>query len=404
MGDYLKASRRQISLEVMSQKEAQQQNLNRTLEQMQNKFFVQQPAPANNEAEMAATDAPVDELKHTDFTSMKSKDGLQSQGRISVAGLGLTRTASVPAPSVPAPSVPVSSVATTPPAAPAPVMSAASEAPAPTILEAAPSTDLTSQAIPQVVESVVSVTPKAAPPKLNAGVDGTLSSVGPATADTMTVEGGDDFNSEGGNLSQGEDGFQNLQAQTSADRGHLTQLKGESFIIQTQPTPEQQTANVKELVSKAQFMAQKGGGEMKVTLTPEGLGEVNMKVMVQNGHVNVEMITESSEAKKILEKGLGDLKANLISHNLRIDQVKVDTAADVSRQLTQQHDEAQRQFAQQFMEQFRQDNNEWRRGFYDIAGAKVYRSQKDQANDNATRIGEAEARRRQQGRRLDLVA
>jgi len=40
---------------------------------------------------------------------------------------------------------------------------------------------------------------------------------------------------------------------------------------------------------------------MKVVLTPEGWAKVAMKVSVKDGKVNVEMITQSDEAKKMLE-------------------------------------------------------------------------------------------------------
>lgn len=193
------------------------------------------------------------------------------------------------------------------------------------------------------------------------------------------------------------------QSQVSQAPENKSQLKPESFVINTKPTNEQEAKNIKDVINQAQFLARKGGGEMKVTLSPEGLGQVSMKVAVEGGQVSVQMVADTMDAKKILERGLGDLKATLATHNLRVDQIRVETPADVSRQLAQNHDEAQRQFAHQFMEQFRQDNNEWRRGFYDLPGAKQYRSQAEEAERIAMPSSSSQ-RRREGSRRLDLVA
>src|SRR4029079_730105 len=137
-----------------------------------------------------------------------------------------------------------------------------------------------------------------------------------------------------------------------------------NFVISNQPTPTQEAKNIREVITQAQYLARQGGGQMKITVAPEGLGEVTMKVALHGGQVNVQMFAESNDAKKLLEKGLGELKATLISHNLKVDQIKVDLPQDISNQLKQGHDNAQRQFAQQFMEQFRQDNREWREGLF----------------------------------------
>ncbi len=47
---------------------------------------------------------------------------------------------------------------------------------------------------------------------------------------------------------------------------------------------------------------------MKVKLSPEGMGDVSIKVKMVNGQVNIEMVTSNDEAKKILEIGLGEMK------------------------------------------------------------------------------------------------
>lgn len=226
-----------------------------------------------------------------------------------------------------------------------------------------------------------------------------------AATPAMTKMGNDESASQEEDNSSGQS--QDFSQVRGAHIGKNNTIGGsatDSFILNAKPNSTQEASNIKEVINQAQFLAKKGGGEMKVKLNPEGLGEVTMKVAVKSGQVSIEMTTQSNEAKKILEKGLGDLKANLMSHDLKIDQIKVDMPSDVSKHLARNHDDGQRQFAQQFMEQFRQDNNEWRRGFTDIPGARAYRSQREDARTGANERSGDENSKRASSRRLDLVA
>jgi flagellar hook-length control protein FliK len=147
-------------------------------------------------------------------------------------------------------------------------------------------------------------------------------------------------------------------------------------------------------------MVKDGGGEMKVVLTPEGLGEVAMKVNVKDGKVNVEMITQTDEAKKVLENGFRALSEGLKAHHLNLESIQVNSANSLSTQLEQQYRDAQRHQAQQFLEQFHQDNQGWRQSYFDIPGAQTYRSQQNRASVGPQILSNPSAN----SRRLDLVA
>jgi flagellar hook-length control protein FliK len=170
------------------------------------------------------------------------------------------------------------------------------------------------------------------------------------------------------------------------------------------PKPGQPVA-VPDLIEHARLMVHKGGGDMKVTLSPDGLGQVAMKVSVDQGKVNVQMITESDEAKKLIERQLGDLKTQLASHHLQLSDIKVDTATNLGRQLEQQYHDAQRQATQQAWEQFNQNNQGWRRSFFEVPSARVYKGQAEAPRDaQAPGVTAANSRRGAGSRRLDLVA
>jgi len=174
------------------------------------------------------------------------------------------------------------------------------------------------------------------------------------------------------------------------------------FAQQLTATDAAKPMAVPDLVQTAQVMVRDGGGEMKVTLAPDGLGEVAMRVSVKEGKVNVQMITESDEAKKLIERQLGELKTSLVSQNLSIEGIKVDTATNIGKQMEQQYQDAQRQMAQQTLEQFRQDQQGWRRSFFETPALKVYKGQGEAPRDipGASSASSKSAR----NRRLDLVA
>lgn len=163
-------------------------------------------------------------------------------------------------------------------------------------------------------------------------------------------------------------------------------------------------ANIKELINQAQFAIKKGGGEVKVQLHPEGLGDVSMKVRITDGQVSVEMLASNSDAKHLIEKSLGDLKANLASHKLSVDQIKVDVARDLNQQFQNQQDENSRNFARQFLQDFRQNNQAWRQDFYDIPGARVVKGQTQDKADNAYLQPKSKSSSDSSSRRLNLVA
>lgn len=158
-----------------------------------------------------------------------------------------------------------------------------------------------------------------------------------------------------------------------------------------------------EAVDKIQTLAAQGGGEMKLALNPEGLGQLQLKVSVNKGMVNVQMVAETAEAKEMISRGLDDLKSSLISQNLNVDQLKVDVSGEISKQLDQSLDQGQREVAQQFLQDFRQGNDFARRQLFEFDSLNPALRQSE---DPAGRISSSEAQpsARRKSSRLDLVA
>ncbi|MEK2646811.1 flagellar hook-length control protein FliK [Bdellovibrio sp. BCCA] len=124
--------------------------------------------------------------------------------------------------------------------------------------------------------------------------------------------------------------------------------------------PAENEAAVKQLMNQAQYLIKKGGGEMKVQMTPEGMGTIHLKVMLQDGKVNLQMSADTQEAKKTIESSLAELKTSLAAHKLSMENVKVDVvnsaSADTATQnQTNMNGQNQRDQNRQFWNQFNEN-------------------------------------------------
>lgn len=180
--------------------------------------------------------------------------------------------------------------------------------------------------------------------------------------------------------------------------------KGNEFLVQMpKMSSAQESSNVRDVVDQAQVLVKNGGGEMKIKLNPEGVGEVTLKVMSDGGRVNIEMIASNANTKKLLENGLADLRETFSSHRINVDQIKIGSPDSLSRHMDQNMQDQNQSHVRQFLEEFRQNNQNWRQGFVDMPAMKNYRSQaQDDRSDQS--ILSMRSKPRNGNRRLDLVA
>lgn len=162
------------------------------------------------------------------------------------------------------------------------------------------------------------------------------------------------------------------QSLTGLEGIHSAPIKGEALKMDaaTMPmaaaapmapaNPGENEAAVKQLMNQAQYLIKKGGGEMKVQMTPEGMGTIHLKVMLQDGKVNMQMSADTQEAKKTIESSLAELKTSLAAHKLSMENVKVDVvnsaSADTATQnQTNMNGQNQRDQTRQFWNQFNEN-------------------------------------------------
>lgn len=177
-----------------------------------------------------------------------------------------------------------------------------------------------------------------------------------------------------------------------------------------QPNADEKSANIQQLVKQAQVIIKQGGGEMKLQMSPEGMGQVNLKVAVENGQVNIQMVAHNKETKKMIEEGLTELKASLAAHKLQVDNLKVDLSDGVSKQMQEQLADHQRnqarEFAQNFLSNMRDERQDFRQGFFQNGGYRTYKSaaEREGGVPQPKTTSVAEAKKKQTDRRLDMVA
>jgi flagellar hook-length control protein FliK len=190
----------------------------------------------------------------------------------------------------------------------------------------------------------------------------------------------------------------------------LPNVKADLNTADLQMSNVDKIKNVQNLIENAKILSQKGGGEMQMKLTPEGLGEVQLKVTVANGKVDLELKSQNQEVKKMLESTLSELKSSLAQHSLSIDKVKVDVGTQDSTSsgdsfLKQFQMNDNREQARQFLGQCRDNNFSQRNNMLDLPGFKNYQSQRgddlEPVRNQSVRPRNLE---RNKGQGLNLVA
>lgn len=174
---------------------------------------------------------------------------------------------------------------------------------------------------------------------------------------------------------------------------------------------QDRSENIKKLSQATETLSARGGGEVKISLAPEGIGSVQLKVRLQEGKVQLEIRAENKESQKLLENSLHELKNNLSSHQISLESVKVDVGGDYTRGDPSQSDFQQpqmdlgREQARQFMNQFREGNLFQKQNLFEAPGFKTYQAQRDDSLQPISReIRPRGSLNTNKGRDLNLVA
>jgi hypothetical protein len=73
-------------------------------------------------------------------------------------------------------------------------------------------------------------------------------------------------------------------------------------------------------------LSAQGGGEMRIRLKPENLGELHLRVVTQGNEVGLSIHATDDKAKRILQDSIGGLKDSLAAQNLTLGKVEFSVA------------------------------------------------------------------------------
>ncbi|WP_342435879.1 flagellar hook-length control protein FliK [Paenibacillus sp. FSL L8-0436] len=79
----------------------------------------------------------------------------------------------------------------------------------------------------------------------------------------------------------------------------------------------------KMITGKLEILKKGGVAEATITLFPENLGQVDVKITMQNGNLIAQFLTEHSGAKDMLEQQMSQLRSALQSQGLQVEKLEV---------------------------------------------------------------------------------
>lgn len=129
-----------------------------------------------------------------------------------------------------------------------------------------------------------------------------------------------------------------------------TMLKGDTAILPaggqanasaSAQVPVQQFAEQMGKFLVKQFVLTQGNGasEAKISLHPEHLGQVDIKIVIQNGLLTAKFMTENGAARELLEAQMSQLRTALQGQGLQVEKVEVvqQSSANAASFFQQQH-------------------------------------------------------------------
>ncbi len=232
----------------------------------------------------------------------------------------------------------------------------------------------------------------------------TLETIGQQNNPLKSVTGAKDSD---GQMEQDLTSFEQLmggegEVKTS-ENANLKSAFAEEVTLAQGEGKAQKIENMQSIIKQARAVVDDGGGSMEVHLQPEGLGKVHLKVAVNDGQVNVEMMTDNQLAKKALEEGILDIKQALEGQKLLVETVKVEMSPDYQKDFSDLQDhmqeQANRDFAEQFLGQFQREREERLGGMFD-----AFRNFRPGADEPDLNMGRNPYTENGKGRSINLVA
>jgi flagellar hook-length control protein FliK len=143
-------------------------------------------------------------------------------------------------------------------------------------------------------------------------------------------------------------------AQETVTVGDLLRGTSDNSLVKAAPKEVNAAFFTREIAEMAIKQMKLTGGngisEAKITLMPEHLGQVDVKISIHNGQVIAQFLTDSALGKDMIEGQLSQLRAALQSQGLQVDKLEVTQQQTQASGMFQEHRQQQnsgRSFEQQ---------------------------------------------------------
>jgi flagellar hook-length control protein FliK len=100
-----------------------------------------------------------------------------------------------------------------------------------------------------------------------------------------------------------------------------------------------------------QITQQNGFTEAKISLVPEHLGQVDIKLSMHNGQLTAQIVTETAAGREALEQQLGVLRSALQAQGIQVEKLEITQQSHTAASFSFLKDHGQQQSARQFQQQ-----------------------------------------------------
>jgi len=125
-----------------------------------------------------------------------------------------------------------------------------------------------------------------------------------------------------------------LLGQGTVTAGQLALRSGTQVTVKpaAPPVPVENFSNEMTtfIINKMEIVKQTGFTEARISLNPEHLGQVDIKLTMQNGQLIAQFMTRSTDAKEMIDQQMAHLRSALQAQGLQVERIEVTQSSQAS--------------------------------------------------------------------------
>ncbi len=192
---------------------------------------------------------------------------------------------------------------------------------------------------------------------------------------------------------------------------HKPEVSSKDVVLSSVKPEEVRNTLLGELQEGVNLQTVKGGGEMKLIIYPEQLGEVTIKVGTKEGKVDVKVTAENEDVAKIIRSGSKELESSLRDQSLSLTRFEVTVSESSVSSLDNKTSLSEQFLPQNSQNGFQQSGNQnegrfarWDGGQDQRQGGAFEAKAEDQGRSEKQGRFIPKQTARDSSRRLDVVA